>query len=70
MGYGAEWQPDRYERCARDRLEPILGVLRCIDPGGGPEGADDCEADLDDGGFAAIEVTGEVEFGSGRWSRW
>ena len=56
-------QPDRYERCARDRLEPILGVLRCIDPGGGPEGAHDFEADLDDGGFAAIEVTGEVESG-------
>jgi hypothetical protein len=54
---------DRYERCARDRLEPILGPLRCIDPGGGPDGAHDFEADLDDGGFAAIEVTGEVESG-------
>ena len=46
----------------RDRLEPILGALRCIDPGAGPEGAHDFEADLDDGGFAAIEVTGEEEF--------
>lgn len=60
---GQQRQPDRYERCARDRLEPILGPLRCIDPGGGPEGAHDFEADLDDGGFAAIEVTGEVESG-------
>jgi hypothetical protein len=55
-------QLDRYERCARDRLEPILGPLRCVDPGGGPEGAHDFEADLEGGGFAAIEVTGEVEF--------
>jgi hypothetical protein len=60
---GQRRQPDRYERCARDRLEPILGPLRCIDPGGGPDGAHDFEADLDDGGFAAIEVTGEVESG-------
>src|SRR5258708_22648532 len=60
---GQQRQPDRYERRARDRLEPILGPLRCIDPGGGPEGAHDFEADLDDGGFAAIEVTGEVESG-------
>ena len=60
---GQHRQPDRYEWCARDRLEPILGPLRCIDPGGGPEGAHDFEADLDDGGFAAIEVTGEVESG-------
>jgi hypothetical protein len=56
-------KPDRYERCARDRLEPILGPLRPIDPGGGSHGAHDFEADLDDGGFAAIEVTGEVESG-------
>jgi hypothetical protein len=41
----------------------MLGPLRCMDPGGGPEGAHDFEADLDDGGFAAIEVTGEVESG-------
>jgi hypothetical protein len=60
---GQQRHLDRYERCARDRLEPILGSLRCIDPGGGPEGAHDFEADLEDGGFAAIEVTGEVEFG-------
>jgi hypothetical protein len=60
---GQRRQPDRYERCARARLEPILGPLRCIDPGGGPEGAHDFEVDLDDGGFAAIEVTGEVESG-------
>src|SRR5215472_12912437 len=60
---GEQRQLDRYERCARDRLEPILGPLRCIDQGGGPEGAHDFEADLNDGGFAAIEVTGEVEFG-------
>jgi hypothetical protein len=58
-----ERQRVRYERCARDRLEPILGPLQCIDPGGGPEGAHDFEAVLDDGGFAAIEVTGEVESG-------
>jgi hypothetical protein len=68
-GLGQTWdvrqqrQPDRYEQCARDRLEPMLGPLRCMDPGGGPEGAHDFEADLDDGGFAAIEVTGEVESG-------
>ena len=60
---GQQRQPDRYERCALDRLEPILGPLRCIDPGGGPGGAHDFEVALDDGGFAAIEVTGEVESG-------
>jgi len=60
---GQQRQLDRYERCACDRLRSILGPLRCIDPGGGPEGAHDFEADLDDGAFAAIEVTGEVESG-------
>ena len=60
---GQQQQLDRYERCARDRLAPILGPLRRIDPGGGPDGAHDFEVDLDDGGFAAIEVTGEVESG-------
>lgn len=60
---GQQRQPDRYERCACDRLRPILGPLRCVDPGGGPDGAHDFEADLDEGGFAAIEVTGEVESG-------
>jgi hypothetical protein len=60
---GQQRELDRYERFARNRLEPILGRLRCIDPGGGPGGAHDFEVDLDDGGFAAIEVTGEVEAG-------
>lgn len=59
----AQRQPDRYERCARERLEPMLGRLRCTDPGGGPDGAHDFEAGLADGRFAAIEVTGEVESG-------
>lgn len=59
-------KPDRYEQCARERLEPSLGSLPCIDPGGGPLGAHDYEADLSNGSFAAIEVTGER---SGRWSR-
>jgi hypothetical protein len=54
-------QLDEYEQCARDRLEPVLGPWRCMDPGGGPNGEHDFEADLARGGFAAIEVTGEVE---------
>jgi hypothetical protein len=54
---------DECERCARDRLEPILGPWRSVDPGGGPDGQHDFEADLAGGGFAAIEVTGEVESG-------
>jgi hypothetical protein len=51
---------DIYERCARDRLEPILGRLREIDPGGGPKPLHDFEADLPGGLIAAIEVTSEV----------
>jgi hypothetical protein len=58
---GQQRQPDLYERCARDRLQPILGPLRPVDPGGGPDGAHDFEADLGNGRFAAIEVTGEVD---------
>src|SRR6266567_7843713 len=54
-------QLDEYEQCARDRLQPVLGPWRCMDPGGGPNGEHDFEADLARGGFAAIEVTGEVE---------
>jgi hypothetical protein len=54
-------EADLYERCARARLEPILGPLRDIDPGGGPQGLHDFEADLPGGFVAAIEVTSEVE---------
>jgi hypothetical protein len=52
---------DPYEACASARLEPILGRLRKIDPGGGPRGLHDFEADLHDGSVAAIEVTSEVD---------
>jgi len=52
---------DQYEAWARARLEPILGPLREIDPGGGPDGLHDFEADLPDGSVAAIEVTGKVD---------
>jgi len=52
---------DEYEQCARDRLEPVLGPWRQMDPGGGPGGQHDFEVNLAGGGFAAIEVTGEVE---------
>jgi hypothetical protein len=51
---------DFFERCAVDRLEPILGTLRLIDRRGAPSGLHDFEADLP-GGVAAIEVTGEIE---------
>ena len=54
-------EPNPYERWARERLEPILGTLREIDPGGGPRPLHDFEADLPGGGIAAIEVTGQVE---------
>jgi hypothetical protein len=53
--------PNPYERWARERLEPILGTLREIDPGGGPRSLYDFEADLPGAGIAAIEVTGQVE---------
>ena len=56
-------KPDRYEQLARIRLEPILGPLREIDPGGGPVRLHDFEAGLPDGSVAAIEVTGEVDPG-------
>jgi hypothetical protein len=52
---------DPYERCAHDRLEPIFGALRQIDPGGGPDSLHDFEADLPGDLIAAIEVTSEVE---------
>ena len=52
---------DVFERCARDRLEPVLGPLREIDPGGGPVPLHDFEADLPDGLVAAVEVTSETE---------
>ena len=52
---------DWFERQARDRLERIFGPLRVIDPGGGPRGVHDLEADLPAGMVAAIEVTSEVE---------
>jgi hypothetical protein len=45
----------------RVTVEPILGPLRKIDPGGGPHGLHDFEADLPDGSVAAIEVTSEVD---------
>src|ERR1035438_5881326 len=54
-------EPNPYERWARERLEPILGTLREIDPGGGPQPLHDFEADLPGGAGAAIEVTGQVE---------
>jgi hypothetical protein len=52
---------DRFEQCARDRLEPILGPLRVTDPGGGPQPLHDFEADLPGNLIAAIEVTSENE---------
>ena len=51
---------DVYERCARDLLEPVLGPLKVIDPGGGPVSLHDFEATLPSGLVAAIEVTGDV----------
>lgn len=50
-----------YEQWARQRLEPVLGTLREIDPGGGPRPLHDFEADLPGGAVAAIEVTGQVD---------
>ena len=50
-----------YESWARERLEPVLGPLREIDPGGGSRPLHDFEADLPGGAVAAIEVTGQVE---------
>jgi hypothetical protein len=52
---------DLYERCARHRLDPILGPLRIVDRPGGPQGVHDFEADLADGLVAAVEVTSEVD---------
>jgi len=46
--------PDPYEDLARQRLEPILGPLREIDPGGGPQPLHDFEATLPEGMFAAL----------------
>jgi hypothetical protein len=54
-------EPDMFERCARDRLEPVLGLLRQIDPGGGPVPLHDFEADLPGGLVAAVEVTSVTE---------
>src|SRR5258708_897257 len=51
---------DVFEQSARERLEPTLGSLQVIDPGGGPESLHDFEADLPGGSIAAIEVTSEV----------
>ncbi len=53
--------PSPYEQWARQRLEPRLGPLREIDPGGGPQPLHDFEADLPGGAVAAIEVTGQVD---------
>jgi hypothetical protein len=52
---------DPFEAWASARLEPILGPLRKIDPGGGPHAVHDFEADLPNGSVAAIEVTSEVD---------
>jgi hypothetical protein len=52
---------DPFEAWATARLEPILGPLRKIDPGGGPHALHDFEADLPNGSVAAIEVTSEVD---------
>jgi hypothetical protein len=54
-------KPNPYEQWARQRLEPMLGPLREIDPGGGPRPLHDFEADLPDGAVGAIEVTGQVD---------
>jgi hypothetical protein len=56
----SERELDVFELCARDRLEPILGSLKFIDPGGGPESLYDFEAALPGNSIAAIEVTSEV----------
>jgi len=53
--------PDPYEDLARQRLEPILGPLREIDPGGGPRPLHDFEATLPDSSVAAIEVTSQLD---------
>jgi hypothetical protein len=52
---------DIFERCAGDRLGPVLGALRQIDPGGGPVPLHDFEADLLGGLVAAVEVTSVTE---------
>lgn len=52
---------DPYERWARDRLQPFLGLLRITDRKGWPPGLHDFEADLPEGLVAAIEVTSTVE---------
>src|SRR5258708_7486941 len=54
-------RPNPCEQSARERLEPILGPLREIDPRGGPRPLHDFEADLPGGAVAAIEVTGQVD---------
>jgi hypothetical protein len=53
---------DPHEQWARDRLEPVFGLLRVIDRNrkGGPPGLHDLEADLP-AGVAAVEITSEVE---------
>jgi hypothetical protein len=51
---------DVYERCARALLEPVLGPLKEIDPGGGAVPLHDFEAELPGGLVAAIEVTSDV----------
>jgi hypothetical protein len=52
---------DVFEQCAQSRLAPILGLLRQVDPGGGPTPLHDFEADLADGSVAVVEVTAEVD---------
>lgn len=49
------------ERWVRRRLERALGPTRVTDWNGGPEGQHDLEADLPEGGIAAIEITREAD---------
>jgi len=50
------------ERWARHLLEGTVGQTRVIDRRGGrEEGKHDLEADLPDGGIAAIEITSEAD---------
>ena len=49
------------ERWVRHLLEGTVGQTRVTDRKGGPEGRHDLEADLPDGGIAAIEITSEAD---------
>ncbi len=49
------------ERWVRRHLESVLGPTRVADWKGAPPGQHDLEADLPDGGIAAIEITSEAD---------